>query len=507
MREFILSHHNGSIDQSFLDDNNDRSAEIPRGEWSAQDITEAGWDLGELRQVLRRLTRKLVRMAIHDNFDRAQEFENRDERNLPLQMTLKDLPDLCFSDDEDDEDDEASHHSDPIGENSDDEEFLADIDNFIGLRKPIFDRCFAFIQKGMPVTLLDVYEIVQEEKKLKSDLRSTQEELDQAQQALKLAEQQMAFKEREFAQLVAKRAEQSIEQREHDLLFLEKNMELEGIRLKSRQIDLQLALAPSGGGKAASGFGSASSIQMISMTSEEAYVVHTAFDWVKWVKLMSDIKEWPTRWDDQRIQRQFTEKVKKEVIASLQHIRSSSTQKHLPSKLKGFDAEIDGKYQFFTLPAAPATFADTIEAYLKANDRDKDGKKIPVTVGQTVVTDSFARYLEQGHNKKKFGFDIPNDKSVQALLDFNMAADRFNLPAEQAVWGEPTQKWVRIPADPALSAEVLAQDKENIKLWFKTLEAAHVKDVLLAKSYRHQGERTDSHGGMGDAARCREACV
>ena len=159
MREFILSHHNGSINQSFLDDNDDRSAEIPRGEWSAQDITEAGWDLGELRQVLRRLTRKLVRMAIHDNFDRAQEFENRDERNLPLQMTLEDLPDLCFSDDEDDEDDEASHHSDPIGENSDDEEFLADIDNFIGLRKPIFDRCFAFIQKGMPVTMLDVYEI------------------------------------------------------------------------------------------------------------------------------------------------------------------------------------------------------------------------------------------------------------------------------------------------------------------------------------------------------------
>ena len=168
-------------------------------------------------------------------------------------------------------------------------------------------------------------------------------------------------------------------------------MELEELRFKSRQIDLQLALAPSGGGRAASGFGSGA-IQMILMTSEEAFVVHGAFDWAKWVKLMTDIKEWPTRWDDQRIQRQFTEKVKKEVIASLQHIRSSSTQKHLPSKLKGFDAEIDGKYQFFTLPAAPATFADTIEAYLKANDRDKDGKKIPVTVGQTVVTDSFARY-------------------------------------------------------------------------------------------------------------------
>ena len=379
-------------------------------------------------------------MAIHDNFDRAQEFENRDERDLPLQMTLEDLPDLCFSDDEDDEDDEASHHSsDDIGENSDDEEFLADIDNFIGLRKPIFDRCFAFIQKGMPVTMLDVYEIVQEEKKVKSDLRSTQEELDQAQQALKLAQQQFAFKEVEFAQLVAKRAEQSIEQRDRDLLFVERNMALEELRFKNRQLDMQLSSAPTGGAGAASGFGSGS-IQMISMTSEEAFVVHGAFDWAKWVKLMVDIKEWPRRWDDQRIQRQFTEKVKKEVIASLQHIRSSSTQKPLPSRLKGFDAEIEEKYYFFTLPAAPSTFADTIEAYLRANDRDKDGKKIPVSVGQTVITDSFARYLEHGHTKKKFGFVIPDDKSVQALLKFNMACDRFGLPMGQAVWGEATQK-------------------------------------------------------------------
>ena len=86
-----------------------------------------------------------------------------------------------------------------IGENSDDDEFLTDIDNFIGLRKPIFDRCFAFIQKGMPVTMLDIYEIVQEEKRQKTELRSTQEELDQSQQALKLAEQRFTFKEMEFA--------------------------------------------------------------------------------------------------------------------------------------------------------------------------------------------------------------------------------------------------------------------------------------------------------------------
>ena len=85
--------------------------------------------------------------------------------------------------------------------------------------------------------------------------------------------------------------------------------------------------------------------------------------------------------------------------------------------------------------------------------------------------------MEQGHNKKKFGFDIPDDKGVQALLEFNMACDRFGLPMGQAVWSEAMQKWVRIVSVPALSAEVLAQDKENIKLWFKALELAHVKDT------------------------------
>ena len=99
---------------------------------------------------------------------------------------------------------------------------------------------------------------------------------------------------------------------------------------------------------------------------------------------------------------------------------------------------------------APLTFADTIEAYLRANDRDKEGKLIPVSVGQTVTTDSFARYLESGHNKKKFGFQIPDTKSVAALLEFATNADRFGLPAGQAVWGESLQKWVRIAPDPPL---------------------------------------------------------
>ena len=129
---------------------------------------------------------------------------------------------------------------------------------------------------------------------------------------------------------------------------------------------------------------------------------------------MVDIKEWPRRWDDQRIQRQFTEKVKKEVIASLQHIRSSSTRKPLPSRLKGFDAEIEGKYHFFTQPSAPSTFADTIEAYLKANDRDKDGKKkspsLPARLSSpTVSPDIWSRAIP----KRNLGSISPTTRAFR----------------------------------------------------------------------------------------------
>ena len=190
------------------------------------------------------------------------------------------------------------------------------------------------------------------------------------------------------------------------------------------------------------------------------------------MKLMVEIREWADRWPNERIQRQFTEKLRREVIALLQNIRSSQS-KPLPARLIGFDLEVEGKYKFFSPPVAPDSFADTIEAYLRA----KEGKTISVSIGQTVPSDSFARYLESGHNKKKFGFQIPDSKSVAALLEFATNANRFGLPAGQAVWGEPLQKWVRVTADPPLSASILAQEKKHIRLWFKALETAYAKET------------------------------
>ena len=89
VREYLLSFENKMVDQQFLEESDSRSEEIPRGEWTAQDITQAGWTLGEYRTVLRRLTRKLVTWALVDNFERAQESRNRDQ-DMPIPMQLND---------------------------------------------------------------------------------------------------------------------------------------------------------------------------------------------------------------------------------------------------------------------------------------------------------------------------------------------------------------------------------------------------------------------------------
>ena len=160
VRKFILSNDQKSVNTSFLEESDIRSSEIPRGCWTTQEITESGWTLGEYRTVLRRLSRKLATWAFVDDFDRAQVSNNRDDRDMPRPMTLDDF-NMDFGSIQ--EGDCLAEADD--GLDSDDEDFVADVDRFIGVRKPIFDRCFAFIQKGMPVSMSDVFELVQESKK------------------------------------------------------------------------------------------------------------------------------------------------------------------------------------------------------------------------------------------------------------------------------------------------------------------------------------------------------
>ena len=88
-----------------------------------------------------------------------------------------------------------------------------------------------------------------------------------------------------------------------------------------------------------------------------------------------------------------------------------------------------------------------------------------------MTNDSFARWVDSTScNKKKFNFKIPDIGGVEAMIEFDMTADRFGLPAGQAVWSEPLKKWVRVAPDPPLSAAVVLKDKEHVRLWFKKCE-------------------------------------
>ena len=283
---------------SFLEESEIRSSEIPRGCWTTQEITQAGWTLGEYRTVLRRLSQRLATWAFVDDFDRAQISKNRDDRDMPRPMTLDDFNMDFGSDQEEDRLVEADD-----GLDSDDEDFVVDVDKFIGVRKPIFDSCFAFIQKGMPVSMSDVFELVQESKKQKLELRSAQEELDQTQQTLLEAKQNFASKEMEVAGSTTKATEneslrtrfteQSAVQREHESSILAGQLRLEELKFKNKQLEIELSKSSSGAGVGASISGAGTPFQMVQLTNEEALVVRGAREWKQWVKLMFDIREWP----------------------------------------------------------------------------------------------------------------------------------------------------------------------------------------------------------------------
>ena len=63
------------------------------------------------------------------------------------------------------------------------------------------------------------------------------------------------------------------------------------------------------------------------------------------------------------------------------------------------------------------------------------------------------------------------------MTNFEKLADRFNLMASEMVWDEGPKKWDRVPTDPPISAEILAREKDDIKLWYKKFEEGHSKDT------------------------------
>ena len=121
--------------------------------------------------------------------------------------------------------------------------------------------------------------------------------------------------------------------------------------------------------------------------------------------------------------------------------------KPFPERLAGFDIKVGGRYKFFILP----DFADVIDAYLRINDKNREGKPIPVTAGLSVTTDSFADFMDEKRPKAFWKLWIPDTGSKAFLLAFGTVADRFGLPASEMFWDETLGKMVRVPSDPPLA--------------------------------------------------------
>ena len=119
----------------------------------------------------------------------------------------------------------------------------------------------------------------------------------------------------------------------------------------------------------------------------------------------------------------------KKVIMSLS-LNRSARLKPFPERLVGFDTKVEGRFKFFILP----DFADVIDAYLRINDKDKDGKPIPYTVGLSVTTDSFSNFMEEKRPRSYWKLWIPDTGSKSFLLAFAILADRFDLPASEMFW-------------------------------------------------------------------------
>ena len=264
------------------------------------------------------------------------------------------------------------------------------------------------------------------------------------------------------------------------MALLDKRMLLEEMRLGTARLELEILKAQSeqaGGGPEKLLRGVDSEVHLLTTSKEDDYFVKAAKNWDQWVKLRVSLREHPSRWSPDRIVRQFSEAVMTEVIVSLQLERSSSV-KPFPKRLAGFDVkDAKGIYKFFSYGKADFTdFADVIEAFLRINDKEKDGKPIPCSVGMSVTTDSFSIFMEEKRPKAYWKLGIPDVGGIGFLTAFEKLADRFGLPASEMVWDEAQNKWVRLESGPPLSAEVAAREKDHIKLWFKKFLEAFLED-------------------------------
>ena len=202
----------------------------------------------------------------------------------------------------------------------------------------------------------EIEEYVQTAKRQKVEIDELQERI------AELEEAQVEMDVRIFG----REAEERETIRQHEKEMMASQMALADSKLKTATLEAE------SGKKAGGSVGVASKAQTLTIlrvTSEAEFQVKGPFCWVEIVRLMENLREFPDQWEDARIWRQFSESVMQQIIARLHQIRTAGK---LPKILAGFD-KVVGKYsKFFSTPVSPeSTFADSLESYLRANDRDK----------------------------------------------------------------------------------------------------------------------------------------
>ena len=231
------------------------------------------------------------------------------------------------------------------------------------MKEKFFDKCLPHLQEFMPDFLEEIEEYVQTAKRQKIQIDELEEKIKELEDAQTEKDVRAFGREAEEREVI----------RLHEKEMMAAQIALADSKFKTATLEAEIGKM-AGGGTSGVGKKELSTLTLDRMTDETEFLVKGAFHWAEIVRLMENLREHPEQWEEARIWRQFSQTVMTQFVARLHQLRVSNL---LPKNLAGFDNKVGRNCKFFSTPASTEfTFADYLEWYLRANDRDKKGKII-----------------------------------------------------------------------------------------------------------------------------------
>ena len=433
MADLILDRFRDHIGIYLDGDESDRPGvsdkKIPPRDMALGELERRGWSISEYKRTIRRLMRVLIKMAEFDSGGRFKEekyaFHGRRRNILPNDRT--------------DQRQQESESKDDSDKDSEDENFIDDEQNFSGEKAAYYTDCLRYYQADSVDSFAEIREIVQFGKRSREEMEGLQAE------STRLALNNAGLK-------------QSAEQREHEERMKAQQLELARLaqQLELARFAFETEKCQAESAKSQSAPATVGTINMVRSVGEKEFEIKHASDWAGIVRLMEEIRKQPTYWPHDRIERQFSESIQFEMEL---HLKRCRNQNKLPVKLAGFDTKgVGGKTKLFFRPEEGTTFGDILEAYLKAQERDKLGKAIHQSKGTTALTGTFRRWVDSGVTKKGLGLTNDVGNGVFAEKAFKEVADRYELLKSERQWNEEQKQFVRVPTDPSADEAKVAQE-------------------------------------------------